>query len=100
MNFPGAIEVVASRKLQLISDAGENEVEICVGKPLPFPDGTGFYCPIWIRGLGEEKVQRIGGTDSLQALQLALNVLHARLMTLDPELLSSLRWNGGKHLGI
>jgi len=100
MDFPDPIEVIASRKLHLISATRERDIQICIGKPLPFPDKTGFYCPIQILGLGDEKVQCVGGTDSLQALQLAFEILHARLKALDPEVLAKLRWNGEPDLGI
>ena len=100
MDFPDPSEVIASRKLELLSESGLHDVEISIGKPLPFPEGNGFYCPFQIRGLGEDKVQRIGGIDSIQALQLALKILHARLMSLDPEILANLRWNGDPNLGI
>src|SRR5690348_4995247 len=93
-------EPLASRRLDLHSPTGKKEILVCIGKPCQFTDGDGFYCPIQVKGLGSEKVQRIGGVDSMQALQLAIKVLSARFASLETNLLSALRWNGEQDLGL
>ena len=68
--------VVASRTL---TEEGQraNQVEIVLGMPRRL--GTDSECRFAIRGLEGGSVQTIVGSDSFQALQLAIQVLRVRL---------------------
>src|SRR5260370_5079047 len=68
--------VVASRTL---TEDGKpaNRVQIVLGKPRRL--GTDWECPYSIRGLEAGSVQTIAGSDSFQALQLAIQALRVRL---------------------
>ena len=70
--------VIATRELDL---ANKPRVSIVIGKPEPFPDGKGYYCPYRIVGLGDGAVRHAGGEDSVQALQLGLKKIGATLYT-------------------
>jgi len=68
--------VVASRTL---TEAGQraNRIEIVLGAPRRL--GADWECPFSIRGLEGERVQTIAGSDSFQALLLAVRAIRARL---------------------
>jgi hypothetical protein len=68
--------VVASRTL---TEDGHpaNRVEIVLGKPRRL--GTDWECPFSIQGLEGGSVQTIAGSDSFQAVQLAIQALRVRL---------------------
>jgi hypothetical protein len=68
--------VVASRTLTEDGQRG-NRIEIVLGAPRRL--GTDWECSFSIRGLGDGSVQAIAGSDSLQALQLAIQALRVRL---------------------
>jgi len=82
-----------------VLEEGSKEVVVRLGKPQPFPDFSGFFCPIQIVGAGDEKVRYAGGHDEMQSLQLALRMAGVLLETLDPEIRARLRWNGTEDLG-
>jgi hypothetical protein len=68
--------VVASRTL---TEDGKpaNRVEIVLGAPRRL--GTDWECPFSIQGLEDASVQTTIGSDSFQALQLAIQALRVRL---------------------
>ena len=68
--------VIAERELEL---ADGRTVQVVIGQPQLFPEGGSFYCPIRITGIGKEKIMRVGGVDSVQALVLALQAIDAHL---------------------
>ena len=68
--------VVASRTLTEHGPRA-NRVEIVLGAPRRL--GPDWECPFLIRGLGGESIQTIAGSDSLQALQLAIQALRVGL---------------------
>jgi hypothetical protein len=92
-------EIVASRKFELLSEHGSKEVLVKLRKPQPYPDSSGFFCPIQIVGVGDEKVRSAGGFDEMQSLQLALRMASVLIDTLDSETRSRLRWDGSHDLG-
>jgi len=93
-------EVIGSRKFEIPSVDGNTEVTLRLGKPQPFPDSSGFFCPVQIVGLGDEKVRYAGGIDEIQSLQLALRMAGVLLETVAPEIRAKLRWKGNKDLGL
>jgi hypothetical protein len=88
--------VITQRELSL---AQKTKVSVCIGKPEPFPDGNGYYCPYQIIGLGDQKVQYAGGEDTVQALTLALKSVGALLYTSAEAKTGLLSWNDGGDLG-
>ena len=92
-------EVIGSRKFEITSMDGNREAILQLGRPQPFPDSSGFFCPIQIVGAGDEKVRYAGGIDEIQSLQLALRMAGVLLETLAPEIRAKLRWKGNNDLG-
>lgn len=88
--------VIAHRDLAL---TGKATVSVIIGKPEPFPDGNGCYCPYQILGLGDQQVRYAGGEDTLQALTLTLQKIGAVLYTSSEAKAGLLTWNGNRDLG-
>ncbi len=99
MDLKDVGEVIGLRKIEIVSEDGNREVVVQLGKPQPFPDSSGFFCPIQIVGVGDEKVRYAGGVDEIQSLQLALKMAGVLLETLAPEIRGKLRWKGNDDLG-
>ncbi len=69
-------DVIAERRLSLISDTGEvREIVVRIGKPGRSPDHDDYACECQIAGLGEYSLKRIYGLDAFQSLQLALRFI-------------------------
>ena len=83
-----------------IFDCGENNVLLEIGAPYPMDNGPDFWCPYRINGLGEGRVRRIGGVDSLQALYLAMQAAAADLYASDAARDKVLQWLGQLNLGL
>jgi hypothetical protein len=77
-------EVIAEREAT-VEVAGESRAVILrFGKPVypPTPEeGDPWWCPLQIVGLGSQEVRPIAGSDSLQALLLALRFVREHLPT-------------------
>ena len=93
-------EIIGSRKYEIATTDGTGEVILYLGKPQPFPDSSGFFCPLQILGVGDEKVRYAGGVDGIQALQLALRMAGSLLDTLAPDVRGKLRWEGSNDFGL
>jgi hypothetical protein len=88
--------VIAERRLTL---SGRSTVSVFIGKPEPFPDGNGFYCPYQIVGFGNERIRRAGGEDTVQALLLALKMIGVDLYTSQEARNGLLTWDAGSGEG-
>lgn len=88
-------EVFASRTLQ-INNKNSTHVTITIGKPQRFPDGQDYYCPYQIVGLGDEKVNRCGGIDEIQALLLTLEQIGTFLNNSEEYKRGILSWLGSE----
>ncbi len=66
--------VIASRTLQ----RGTDDVVVRLGQPRR--SGKDWLCAFQIRGLGDDAAKRVYGVDSMQALQLAIEVIRATLL--------------------
>jgi hypothetical protein len=86
-------QVFITRTLKL-SHTLSTDVTITIGKPQKFPDGQDYYCPFQIMGLGDEKVNRVGGIDEVQALLLALEDVGTRLSETEEYKQGHLTWIG------
>ncbi len=87
---------IAERELEL---GNGRVVRVIIGHPEPFPDGRDFFCSFHIIGLARDKIRRAGGTDSVQALVLALDMIGATLHASAEYKASQLTWNGESYLG-
>jgi hypothetical protein len=88
--------IVATRELEL---AGKPPVSVVVGKPERFPDGSGFYCPFQITGLGDDSIKYGGGEDAVQALMLTLKRIGALLYTSSEAKSGLLTWDCATTVG-
>ena len=70
-------QVIASRRFR-IGRSDRRFAELRIG--LPVADGRDAFCPVQLVGVGAEKVQRVYGVDSVQALQLATRLLEVMLL--------------------
>ena len=84
--------VMAVRELSL---SGKATVSVIIGKPEPFPDGNGCYCPYQILGFGDERVSYAGGEDTVQALMLTLKKIGTDLYTSPEARGGLLTWDAG-----
>jgi hypothetical protein len=69
--------VIATRRFRLHRQPG-TIVELRIGTPREMDQAA--YCPVQLVGLGDEKVRRIFGVDTFQALQLAFHYLEPMLL--------------------
>ena len=83
--------VIASRKLDLKGKT----VTIRIGKPVVYPDGSDYYCPYEITGLGKTMIGYAGGIDSVQALLLSLKKIGAILYSSREAQSGQLAWSFG-----
>lgn len=88
--------VVAVRKLRL---AKGDKVTVVIGKPKKFRSESDYYCPYQIVGIGDEIVRYAGGVDPVQALQLALRQIGARLGASKEAKTGRLSWEAGSAKG-
>ncbi|HWB82995.1 MAG TPA: hypothetical protein VG675_02560 [Bryobacteraceae bacterium] len=89
-------DVIAERLLRCGKAEGRvQRVVISLGRPLQFPDSQDFFCPYQIVGIGDEKVRYAGGVDSLQAIQLAIDLIAAELSSAEEDL----SWEAGEVVG-
>lgn len=93
-------EVIAIRELFLTDGHGsKRRVKILIGKPEPFPDAEGHYCPFQISGVGSEEIRYSAGVDAVQALQLVMLMIGATLEFLAKEVDGDLWWDGDESGG-
>jgi hypothetical protein len=73
-------EVIAERTLKRSVNGGQaTDVIVRLGRPRPFDDRSGYFCPFEILGLAERKVQSAAGVDAFQSLQLVFRMISALL---------------------
>lgn len=71
-------EIIAERFLDLEHEGHQATLTVSFAKPFAV-EGRGWACPYRIRALGRDHVTPVGGADSVQALQLALHMIHNEL---------------------
>jgi Domain of unknown function (DUF6968) len=100
MNLTSVGQVIATREIR---EEGSRQVayfvKIGLPQPLPNPQTSGqqdFYCPIQVGRGSDQKGQILYscGTDSVQALQLAMKLIGGILFRLNQEHGGILRWDG------
>ena len=88
-------DLIAFRELNITGEGKlDKAIKVMVGKPLPFPDSGGYYCPFQIVGVGGEEIKYAAGVDSIQALQLVMVMIGATLQYLNSESGNRLCWEG------
>lgn len=92
-------EMIAERVLDGTGEDGvERQVVVRIGTPRPDPEPDGGWgCPTQITGIGQDDVLVAYGHDAVQALQLAFEMIGARL-AYPPEPMT-LTWLGESGLG-
>lgn len=77
-------QVIASRRFRIPRD-DRRFAEVRIG--LPVADGRNAFCPVQLVGIGDERVHRIYGVDSVQALQLATRMLEVMFLRYGAQLM-------------
>jgi hypothetical protein len=92
-------DVIAERVLDGVGEDGSaREIVVRIGRPRPDPEpGGGWGCPTQILGIGQDEVLVAFGYDAVQALQLAFQMIGARLAY--PTEAVDLTWLGESDLG-
>jgi hypothetical protein len=71
-------EVIAERVVhRAVNGESPTDVIVRLGKPEPFPDGSGFFFEMI--GLGPRKVRYAAGIDAFQSLQLVFRMISGSL---------------------
>jgi len=81
-------------------DCGENNVLLEIGAPYPVEGHADYLCPYRINGLGDGRVVRIGGVDSMQALFLAMRSAAGALYAASAKQNDKITWYGQHNLGL
>ena len=86
-------EVIAERRLDWAGDAESEGVVVRIGKPVRDPDPEGdWLCPIQVAGLGDDTVHAAFGVDAVQALILAMQMIHIDLQAGQRRAGRTLQW--------
>lgn len=73
-------EVIAERVLhRAVNGESPKDVIVRLGKPQPHSDGSGFFSPFELIGLGQRKVRYASGIDAFHALQLVFRMISVDL---------------------
>jgi hypothetical protein len=97
---PKLNRVIAEREFRLVSRGGKRQrVNLKLGKPRRIREASTFHCVYQIEGLEEgTRIGRIGGADSLQALQLAMQMAHIEMVHTSAYQEGRLTWAGDPDL--
>ncbi|HEX4652413.1 MAG TPA: hypothetical protein VH250_13005 [Granulicella sp.] len=68
-------ETIAERFLDLDEDGKQETLTVAFGKPFVI-EGKGWGCPYRLTAMGHDRVSLAGGADSVQAVQLAMDMVH------------------------
>jgi|SRR5579884_2883948 len=72
-------EIIAERVLEARRKGQSFTATVRIGKPFKSADAPDYRCPYQVAGIGDDKVRAASGEDSMQALQLAIQMLAAEL---------------------
>lgn len=92
MNLDTIGEVIAERELFFENDPSSKLV-VRMGKPQPFPEGGGYYCPYEIHGFGNRRMFYAGGVDAFQAIELCFRIIGVDLASLERDNGQQIRWD-------
>jgi hypothetical protein len=71
-------ETIAERFLDLDEDGKQETLTVAFGKPF-IVEGKGWACPYRLTAMGHDRVSLAGGADSVQSIQLAMDMVHNEL---------------------
>src|SRR6202140_2930115 len=71
-------EAIGERFLDLDQDGKQETLTVALGKPF-IVEGKGWACPYRLTAMGHDRVSLAGGADSVQSLQLAMQMVHGEL---------------------
>ena len=71
-------ETIAERFLDLDENGKQETLIVAFGKPFVV-EGKGWACPYRINSMGHDRVSLACGADAVQALQLAMHMVHSEL---------------------
>ncbi|MCA9429461.1 MAG: hypothetical protein KC940_03025, partial [Candidatus Omnitrophica bacterium] len=93
--------IIAERQFTL-SDNPDRIITARMGMPKVFSDNGDYCCPIQVLGAGNDRVLEVGGVDAVQAIDLALKALGARLWSMQKESGGKIVWldEGNWDLGL
>ncbi len=95
---PVTIGTVIAKRVLTLSGGGKVMVEL--GKPRRFRGGPpDYYCPVRIRGLGDDYISCAAGVDAVQALQLALHCIGSLLYSSEEWKVGKLSWDAAPAKG-
>jgi hypothetical protein len=94
-------EVIAERELDLVVDGNiSGTVVVRIGRPIRSPDPElDWLCPLQIIGLQDEMVRAAFGIDAVQALILAMQMIHIELQARQRLTGQTLQWLEQSDLG-
>jgi hypothetical protein len=94
-------EVIAERELDLVANGKPSAtVVVRIGKPIRSPDpNLDWLCPLQIVGLEDEMVRAAFGVDAVQALILAMQMIHIELQARQRLTGQTLQWLEQSDLG-
>ena len=88
-------EIRATRNFHFLDERKDKRtVSVFIGKPEQSPDSNQYWCSFQIIGIGSQETQLAQGQDSIQALQLAMDLIAANINDLNDEIGGRLEWNG------
>jgi hypothetical protein len=87
--------VIAERQIR--NELGKLKYVVKIGLPKRMRKSTDFYCPIQISSKGSGRVLYSAGIDSVQALQLAMQLIGGTLFRLNRQCEGKLRWDGDEN---
>jgi hypothetical protein len=77
MHIEDIRQEIASRRLDLKRGGVTTQVLVRIG--LPYRDQHSFHCPFEITGIGERRLGYAVGVDAIQALELVMIMIGAKL---------------------
>jgi hypothetical protein len=97
---PKLTGVILEREFELSKGRRKTKVYVRFGRPRRTRDGRQFSCIYRIDGLGQAVAHRTHGVDSIQALDLAMKMAMADLVSSDEYTEGRLTWIGIHDLGL
>jgi hypothetical protein len=93
-------DIIATRSIEVLTKEGspERTMTVLIGRPTQEPTGE-WRCPYQIIGDGSEHPFGALGLDAVQAIELALKIIGARLAATTEAREGRLRWAGERDLG-
>jgi hypothetical protein len=72
-------DTIAERTLEAKKDKTIGVATVRLGRPIKSADAPDYRCPYQVLGVGDDSIRSASGEDSMQAIQLALQMISAEL---------------------